>query len=71
MVQIDDALPYAVPARIDLPVLLSPSARQPVHAEEKSIFCLQDMFFGSVPVQMAKVDKVGCVSDGSRYRWDN
>jgi hypothetical protein len=69
MMKVDDALPYAVPSRIDFPILLPLSARQPVEAEQKAILGLQHMFLGLVSRQTAEVDEVGRIADRRRDGW--
>lgn len=66
MVEVNNTLLDALWTSVDLGVFLALAPCQPVQTKQISILGLYDVFFGGVSKRGAEVDKVGCITDGSR-----
>lgn len=69
MVEVDDALLYAVRTRVDPHILFPFLPCQTMDPQQIAVSCLHYMFFGGVTVQGAYFDKVGGIADGFMDRW--
>lgn len=63
MMHVNDFLSCAPLAGIDTLVLLSTPPSEPVYTEEIAILCLNDVLFGIISKQVAKIDKISCLGD--------
>ena len=66
VVHVDDSLPLAVRAGIDLLIFLAFPPSKAVCPQQISVFRLQHMFLGRVSEQSAEVDKVGGIPNRGR-----
>lgn len=65
MVQVDNALLNAVwPRCIDLGVIIVALPSQAMQAQQIAILGLYNVLLGPIAVQLAELDKVGCVPQG-------
>lgn len=69
MMKVDDALLYAIRARIDPHILLPFLPRQTMYPQQIAVSCLHYMFLGGISVQGANLDEVGGIADGFMDRW--